>query len=165
MVVSIFRARELRQALPFVHERHRAHIDRYMYLHRWLMIFFLLGYLFLLAAVMTGFSFARDLVLSLILFFGAIFVFIGFLLQSRLLSEMQNTLQGMVPICASCKKVRVKDGNYKDPRAWKRIEEYISERASVGFTHGYCPECYEKELKNVERLHQAESERNGNGTS
>jgi hypothetical protein len=46
-----------------------------------------------------------------------------------------RTLKGMLPICASCKKVR-DDAGY-----WKQIEEYMREHADVQFTHGICPEC------------------------
>jgi len=46
-------------------------------------------------------------------------------------------LQGMVPICAYCKKVR-NDRNY-----WETIETYISERSRATFSHGICPGCRE----------------------
>lgn len=48
-------------------------------------------------------------------------------------------LRGLIPICAWCgKKIRDEKGN------WKRVEEYISERSTAEFTHGMCPECYNK---------------------
>ena len=50
-------------------------------------------------------------------------------------------LQGLLPICCRCKKVR-DDGNY-----WHQIESYITQHADVRFSHGYCPECYAQELK------------------
>ncbi|MCD4777258.1 MAG: tetratricopeptide repeat protein [Candidatus Aegiribacteria sp.] len=46
-----------------------------------------------------------------------------------------KTLQGMLPICASCKKVRDDDGY------WQQIESYISEHSDAKFSHGLCPEC------------------------
>ncbi len=46
-----------------------------------------------------------------------------------------KTLQGMFPICASCKKVRDDDGY------WQQIESYISEHSDAKFSHGLCPEC------------------------
>lgn len=72
--------------------------------------------------------------------------------QSRLLSEVQNTLQGILPICANCKKIRVEGGNPKDHRAWRSIENYISEKTDVGFSHGYCPQCFEEEMKKLEEM-------------
>jgi len=46
-----------------------------------------------------------------------------------------DNLQGMLPICAGCKKIR-DDSGY-----WEQIESYISEHANVEFSHGMCPEC------------------------
>ncbi|MGB2651514.1 MAG: PAS domain S-box protein, partial [Candidatus Omnitrophota bacterium] len=50
-------------------------------------------------------------------------------------------LEGLVPICARCKKMRVEGGDPKDSRAWVRLEKYISDRTDASFTHGLCPEC------------------------
>ena len=47
-------------------------------------------------------------------------------------------LSGLLPICAWCKKLR------DDKGYWKSVEEYISEHAKTEFTHGMCPECYNK---------------------
>jgi GAF domain-containing protein len=53
------------------------------------------------------------------------------------LSEVK-TLQGFLPICASCKKIR------DDKGYWNQIEKYISDHADVQFSHGICPECAKK---------------------
>lgn len=45
-------------------------------------------------------------------------------------------LQGLLPICSYCKKVR-DDRNY-----WRQVESYLSEHADVQFSHGICPDCY-----------------------
>jgi PAS domain S-box-containing protein len=61
--------------------------------------------------------------------------------KDQLIWELQqalagvNTLTGVLPICASCKKIQGEDGN------WQQIELYIRERAQVEFSHGICPEC------------------------
>ena len=49
-----------------------------------------------------------------------------------------KTLQGLLPICCYCKKIR-DDGNY-----WHRVESYISGHANVRFSHGICPDCNDK---------------------
>ena len=46
-----------------------------------------------------------------------------------------DTLSGLLPICARCKDIR------DDAGRWSGIEDYVSERASVEFTHSLCPEC------------------------
>lgn len=58
-----------------------------------------------------------------------------------------KTLNGLLPICSYCKKIR-DDNDY-----WQQVEAYISERTDTRFSHGVCPECYERHLKpEVERL-------------
>jgi hypothetical protein len=151
MLLSIVGSKGLMKTLPFVHERQRRHVTLYLVLHRALMAFFLCGYLVVLAAFAFHYSFISETFVSLIFFFGAIFVFVGVVVQSRLLSEVQSTLQGILPICCKCKKIRVVDANHKDQIAWKGIEAYISEKTNVDFSHGYCPECYEVEMKNIQK--------------
>jgi PAS domain S-box-containing protein len=46
-----------------------------------------------------------------------------------------KTLNGLLPICASCKKIR-NDGGY-----WEQVESYIRSRSNAEFTHGICPDC------------------------
>jgi DNA-binding response OmpR family regulator len=46
-------------------------------------------------------------------------------------------LQGLLPICAYCKKIR--DGQ----DYWQRVEDYLGAHAEVRFTHGICPSCLE----------------------
>ena len=50
-------------------------------------------------------------------------------------------LQGILPICSYCKKVRT-DQNY-----WQQLETYFSKHSDVQFSHGICPKCYEKHVK------------------
>lgn len=52
-----------------------------------------------------------------------------------------KTLSGMLPICASCKKVR------DDRGYWSQIESYLSEHSGAEFSHSYCPECEDEMIK------------------
>lgn len=47
-------------------------------------------------------------------------------------------LQGLLPICCYCKKIR-DDQNY-----WQQVDTYIADHSEAQFTHGICPECREK---------------------
>ena len=47
-------------------------------------------------------------------------------------------LQGILPICASCKKVRDNEGY------WQEVEAYISEHSEAQFSHGLCDACLER---------------------
>ncbi len=59
-------------------------------------------------------------------------------------------LQGLLPICSYCKKVR-DDRNY-----WQQVETYIEGHSDAQFTHGICPECratyVEPELERLRQL-------------
>jgi hypothetical protein len=52
--------------------------------------------------------------------------------------EEIKTLKGILPICASCKKIR------DDTGYWNQIESYIKEHSEAEFSHGLCPDCAEK---------------------
>ena len=52
-------------------------------------------------------------------------------------------LQGLLPICCYCKKIR-DDSNY-----WHEVEAYISQHSQAKFTHGICPECYQKVVQQI----------------
>ena len=58
-------------------------------------------------------------------------------LRRRTEAEMRQ-LKGMLPICASCKKIRDDEGY------WHRVEQYVSERTEAEFTHTVCPMCMER---------------------
>lgn len=63
--------------------------------------------------------------------------------MQKVLSEMK-LLSGMLPICASCKKIR------DDKGYWSQLETYISNHSSARFSHGFCPECEEKAMKRLD---------------
>ena len=52
-------------------------------------------------------------------------------------------LEGVLPVCASCKRIRDDKGH------WHQIESYIRDRSEAEFTHGVCPECAKKLYSNV----------------
>lgn len=64
--------------------------------------------------------------------------------REKLITELREALakvkllSGMLPICASCKKVRDDDGY------WNQIDTYIRDHADVEFSHGICPDCAKK---------------------
>lgn len=56
----------------------------------------------------------------------------------KLLEAEVKTLEGIIPICSSCKKIRDDEGY------WNKIESYIQEHSEASFSHGMCPECADK---------------------
>lgn len=62
----------------------------------------------------------------------------------KLLQELQvaltnvKTLEGILPICASCKNIR------DDKGYWIQVESYVSKHTTAEFSHGICPDCAKK---------------------
>jgi len=67
--------------------------------------------------------------------------------REQLLRQLQavladvKALQGMLPICMYCKRIR-DDENY-----WQTVEAYISHHTNASFSHGICPACYDNVAK------------------
>jgi hypothetical protein len=55
--------------------------------------------------------------------------------EFRDLSDLLGLFQGILPICAGCKKIRDDHGN------WYLIEGYLHEKTGADFSHSICPEC------------------------
>jgi DNA-binding response OmpR family regulator len=67
-----------------------------------------------------------------------------------------KTLQGLLPICSYCKKIR------NDQDYWQQIETYVAEHTQAEFTHGICPDCLEKHIKvQMETLQKMKDGKNG----
>ncbi len=64
--------------------------------------------------------------------------------ERKLKAELETTLnevkvlRGIIPICASCKKIRDSEGY------WKQVESYIEDHSEAQFSHGLCEECADK---------------------
>ena len=64
--------------------------------------------------------------------------------KEQLIEKLQKTLSdvkklsGLLPICASCKKIR------DDKGYWNQIESYIRDHSEANFSHGICPDCKKK---------------------
>jgi len=64
--------------------------------------------------------------------------------RDTLIAQLQEALaqvralQGLLPVCASCKRIRDYAGH------WRQMEEYVSSHSNTEFTHGLCPDCRRK---------------------
>ena len=64
--------------------------------------------------------------------------------REKLIIELQSALgdiknlRGLLPICASCKKIR------DDKGSWKGLERYIMDHSDAQFSHDICPDCMRK---------------------
>jgi len=57
-------------------------------------------------------------------------------------------LEGVIPICMHCKMIR------DDKNSWNQLEQYITEHSEALFSHGQCPECAEKAIKEFEEFNK-----------
>jgi len=60
--------------------------------------------------------------------------------------DQVKTLQGILPICSFCKKIR------DDSNSWRRLEEYVSSRSKARFSHSVCPECVKLHYPKVVKI-------------
>lgn len=63
----------------------------------------------------------------------------------QLLIKDVKTLQGIIPICANCKKVR------DDKDYWQSVEAYLAANTEANFSYSYCPECLHDVRKDFKR--------------
>lgn len=70
--------------------------------------------------------------------------------REKLIGELQEaldkikTLEGFIPICCYCKKIRDDEGY------WNQLEAYITNHSKAKFSHGICEECMEKHYPEIE---------------
>jgi hypothetical protein len=57
--------------------------------------------------------------------------------EQRALGELR-VLQGILPICAHCKRIRTDNGE------WSQVEVYVRRHSDADFSHGICPDCEQK---------------------
>jgi DNA-binding response OmpR family regulator len=57
------------------------------------------------------------------------------------LTERVRSLEGILPMCAYCRRIRDEGGAYQS------LEDFVSDKTPAQFSHGICPECAEKHFK------------------
>jgi DNA-binding response OmpR family regulator len=60
--------------------------------------------------------------------------------------ERIKRLEGIIPICMYCKKIRDADNN------WRQLEQYIASHSDANFSHGICPQCEAAKLEEIAEL-------------
>ncbi len=63
----------------------------------------------------------------------------------KLLARVKR-LEGIIPICSYCKKIR------DDQNNWQQLEQYLSEHTDALFSHGICQHCMEEQMSELSRL-------------
>ena len=60
--------------------------------------------------------------------------------------EEVKTLRGLLPICCECKRIK------NDEDSWEQLEKYITTRTDAVFSHGLCPECYQRAEASLDKV-------------
>ena len=72
------------------------------------------------------------------------------------LQEEVSQLSGLLSVCSYCRRIR------EGEERWTPIEVYVARRTEASFTHGYCPDCYEKHVvPELERARRELGKRDG----
>jgi hypothetical protein len=101
--------------------------------------------------------------LPMALFFGLLGLVLGAInvhylkLNSTKLQRIK-LLEGLLPICSYCNKVRDDNGKVHGEGQWEKVDTYIYRKTNQEFTHGICPDCVDtvfsdKNKKTSEKLY------------
>lgn len=97
------------------------------------------AYAFINVGELAGLAFGTLVGIQLLSAFGMMIMVVeGILTKAEHDQRHIQKLEGLLPICCHCKKIRDKQGN------WEILESYIERRTKAEFSHGVCPECLEK---------------------
>jgi len=102
-----------------------------------------------LARVLTAFSVHH---LPMAVFFAVLGMAFGLLATyyTTKIMESQERIQALerfLPICAYCKKIRDDEGKEHGTGDWYNVDTYLRMKMDAEFTHGMCPDCYERVMK------------------
>ena len=71
----------------------------------------------------------------------------------KLMEELQKTIrmyEDILPICLVCKKIRDDSGKEPGTGEWVPVDKYLTCRAGKNMSHGYCPDCGQKFLEQID---------------
>jgi hypothetical protein len=79
---------------------------------------------------------------------GSVFALVAYLVhvvatQHRALRREVRVLEGLLPICSFCKKIRNEEGE------WEVLESYITDKSEAKFSHGLCPVCLKEQYGEI----------------
>lgn len=67
--------------------------------------------------------------------------------NQELILELQTALnkvqklEGLIPVCSSCRRIKIKSANGENEDSWISMESYIRQEITAELSHGICPEC------------------------
>ena len=101
MIFGLWGSRKLLVMIPFLPKKIQLSMTRKIAFLQGLMLFFLLGYGIVSISFINNIDIVGELFVGVVFLFGAVFVFISNNIQTSMLIEAKNTLNGLLPICSS----------------------------------------------------------------
>jgi hypothetical protein len=68
-------------------------------------------------------------------------IIVGFVAIAHTYVQQGRMLKGIITVCSYCRNVHIHE------KVWAQMEEFVAERTQAEFTHGICPACYAKLVK------------------
>ena len=68
-------------------------------------------------------------------------IIVGFVTIAHTYVQQGRMMKGIITVCSYCHNVHIHE------KVWAQMEEFVSERTQAEFSHGICPACYAKLLK------------------
>lgn len=141
ILVAIAQTRTVFEALEFVQDPPRTRLEESLRNYRSVMFFFLFGNVCTGAAFHLGWEGMAPTLLGLVFLLASAFVLYSIFLQQSMVREIMRTLQELIPICSSCKRIRKSDGDPYQQEDWVNVDNYLVHRTGARVSHGICPMC------------------------
>lgn len=71
-------------------------------------------------------------------------IIVGFITIAHTFVQQKHVLHGFLRVCTYCKRVKL------DNQKWEQMEKYISDHSRAEFSHGICPDCFQKTVADLE---------------
>jgi len=73
-----------------------------------------------------------------------VIVIVGFVTIAHTFVQQRHVLHGFLRVCSYCKRIKL------DNQKWEQMENYVSQRSRAEFSHGICPDCFQRAVAKLE---------------
>lgn len=144
MYMSFAKLENVYSLLPLIRESSRSWLLMYIRIQRVLIVFFLGGYFVIAITIYIGLKDISIGLVSVIFLLLAVCVYIGVIIKAKMTAEILRTIEELIPICSECKKIQNTDSDPVIQSSWIPVDQFLTQKANVKFTHGLCPVCEDK---------------------
>ncbi len=77
-------------------------------------------------------------------------------LKQQELQRRVKIYENILPVCCKCKKIRDDDGKEHGDGEWMDLADYLTNKAKVEVSHGFCKECANEFNKEIDEMKKRE---------